>query len=110
MHRTYLEQQAEEKRIADRKMNEIYGPLRGLQLKTYVNSIRQNLFNERINEKKQRFTEALQKYAIFLKAFLFSYFIDVPILDSKNRRKSYTRLACRLWSEIIRGSSYSWTC
>jgi hypothetical protein len=42
--------------------NEIFAPLRGAQLKAFVEGIRSSLYNERVKEKKDRYNEAIQKY------------------------------------------------
>lgn len=46
---------------ADRNKNEIFGPLRGAALQTYVSNIRSTLYNARVKEKKDRYNEALRK-------------------------------------------------
>jgi hypothetical protein len=45
----------------DRQKNSIYGPLRGANLKVYVQTIRAALYNARVKEKKDRYNEAIQK-------------------------------------------------
>lgn len=41
----------------------MYGPLRGLQLKSYIQGIRNALYSERITEKKQKYNDSIVKYA-----------------------------------------------
>lgn len=44
-----------------RKKNELLAPLRGAQLRDYVNSIRSTLYNERMREKKEKYNETIQR-------------------------------------------------
>jgi hypothetical protein len=49
----------------DQAVNEMYGALRGARLKAYVTGIRQTLYTEKLNEKKAKYNEAINKYAIW---------------------------------------------
>lgn len=60
--RIYLEELKEERINNERRRNEVFAPLRGAQLRDYVNSIRSTLYNERLREKKERYNETVLKY------------------------------------------------
>jgi hypothetical protein len=59
--RIYLDELKQEKINLERKRNEVFAPLRGAQLRDYVNSIRSTLYNERLREKKERYNETVLK-------------------------------------------------
>lgn len=62
VHRIYLDELKEEQINNERRRNEVFAPLRGAQLRDYVNSIRSTLYNERLREKKERYNETVLKY------------------------------------------------
>ena len=60
--RAYLAEQDEMRLIKEAQTNTMYGPLRGLQLKSYVSNIRNTLYTERLREKKEKYNDAINKY------------------------------------------------
>ena len=58
--RKYLKEKQAENEYFARNKAEMLGPLRGSQLKHYVQSIRSSIYTERLNIKKNRFNAALQ--------------------------------------------------
>lgn len=62
VYRIYLDELKEERINNERRRNEVFAPLRGAQLRDYVNSIRSTLYNERLREKKERYNETVLKY------------------------------------------------
>lgn len=62
--RVYMEEESEANTRLERKRNEALAPLRGAQLRDYVNGIRSALYNERLREKKEKYNETVLKYDI----------------------------------------------
>lgn len=58
--------------------NSMYGPLRGLQLKSYVSNIRNTLYSERLREKKQKYNDSIVKYGPF---YTFCFIMLLPVLN-----------------------------
>jgi len=59
--RIFVQEQKENAVRAERRRNELLAPLRGSQLRDYVNGIRTTLYNERLREKKEKYNEAVQR-------------------------------------------------
>ena len=45
----------------EQRTREIFAPLRGAQLKAYVDTIRANVHKEKVQAKKEKYNEAYQK-------------------------------------------------
>lgn len=69
-YRYYMKEKEIERAQTKKKKDEIFGPLRGIQLRDYVHAVRTQLHETRLREKKERFNQALQAYVLF---FLFSF-------------------------------------
>lgn len=61
LFRTFIKEQDEERERRQEAANQMYGPLRGIQLKNYVNGIRNTLYTERVREKKQKYNDTINK-------------------------------------------------
>ncbi len=59
-------EQDELRLIKEAQKNAMYGPLRGLQLKSYVSNIRNTLYTDRLREKKEKYNESIVKYVTCL--------------------------------------------
>lgn len=57
----YLDAKDQERMLNDRKNMEMHAQLRGAQLREYVASIRNSLYQERVAEKRTKYNEAVQK-------------------------------------------------
>lgn len=90
-----MEEESEANTRLERKRNEALAPLRGAQLRDYVNAIRSTLYNERLREKKEKYNETVLKYDIskyLVCAFPCVIGLLLPhFAGRRNTRRSCTR-------------------
>ena len=92
------EKDDERTRVQDQR-DEFFNTIRSRRLREYVTAVRTTLHTERLEEKKKRYNEAVQKYC---NCIIFQNCNILSQSGSRSRSKSYTKLDFVPWQETVK--------